>query len=158
MLFRSGHSALARCGSFFIMLLSDRKTAPLIQIEELVNLLRIGKVQLFQFHFEQIITGFTFEHFPRIAIYKMLCLRSIILCFLFHANALRELPAQQLIIIFITAALMRCLRVTVEHRSAESIKAVLVGKLAAVITSNRNEQPIIISAQFISEQPRNQSD
>ena len=70
------------------------------------------------------------------------------LCFLFHAFPFGEMSAQEFIIILVTAAFMRCLRMAVEHRDTEIIKTVLVGKFAAVVAGNSKKQFIEVSAEF----------
>lgn len=59
------------------------------------------------------------------------------------------MSAQEFIIILVTAAFMRCLRMAVEHRDTEIIKTVLVGKFAAVVAGNGQKQFIEVSAEFL---------
>jgi hypothetical protein len=59
------------------------------------------------------------------------------------------MSAQEFIIILVTAAFMRCLRMAVEHRDSEIIKTVLVGKFAAVVAGNGQKQFIEVSAEFL---------
>ena len=118
------------------------------EIEKRIHFLWIGKVQLLQFIPEQVTAALAIKHFSGVTIDEVLGQCGVMLCFLFHAFPFGKVSAQEFIIILVTAAFMRCLRMAVEHRDAEIIKTVLVGKFAAVVAGNGQKQFIKVSAEF----------
>lgn len=119
------------------------------EIEEGIHFLWIGKIQLLQFIPEQVAAALAVEHFSGVTIDEVLGQCGVMLCFLFHAFPFGKVSAQEFIIILITAAFMWCLRMAVEHRDAEIIKTVLVGKFATVVAGNGQKQFIEVSAEFL---------
>ena len=130
---------LIRCHIKIFLFLNTKKA---------IDFLSIFKGKSLQFLFEKVAAASTAEHLPWVAVDEVLGHGGVVLGFVLHAFSLGKVAAQQLVVVLVTTAFMRGLRVAVVGGQAEGIQSCLVGKFAAVVARQGFEYLFEISAQL----------